>query len=452
MAELTSQTAQRIATLLAGSLKGMTFYPPGHPAVSQPLKEIFEHFCNILQSRQEASLGITDGILFVEEHLFVTPPPALSELAARLSAKEICRITISREMQPEALALFVKLLTQKDLKGCDIKARMTGEGIAGIRLQLRSSEEPNDDADFEARETYNQTLEAIRGVFQDIEKGRIPNSDKVLKVVSRLVSLTIQDSATMLGLAMIKDYDSYTFNHSVNVGILAMALGAFIGMSKEELKDLGMAGLLHDIGKTLISKEVLNKPGKLSKKEFEEMKTHSSSGLEIVSKMEGINPRICKAVLGHHIQYNRQGYPEWARNETFDTMPEILAVADTYDALTTLRVYQQPHTPKAAIDKLRQLSGLRYDPVLVEKFVQMMGSYPVGTLVRLDTNELAVVLRPNPDDWEAPTVKVIIDVNGTQLAEPTVRRLAERSGKSYTPIVAVVDPLMKNIDTARYLN
>ncbi len=453
MADLSLQTAQRLATLLTGSLKGMSFYPPGHPAVRQPLQEIFELFCNIFRSQQEVSLGVTDDILFFGEHLFVTPTPALSELTIRLSEKGICSLTVSREVHPEAVALFVGLLAQKGLSGSDLKTRMVEEGIAGIRLQLASSEEDDDEqVDFEARETYNKTLDAIRGVFQDIEKGRIPNSDKVIKVVTNLVTLATQDSPTLLGLSMIKDYDNYTFNHSVNVGILAMALGAFIGMSKEELKDLGMAGLLHDIGKTLVRKEVLNKPGKLSDDEFAEMKRHSQNGLEIISKMEGINPQTGKAVLGHHIQHNRQGYPEWARGEAFDAMPDILAVADTYDALTTLRVYQQPHTPKAAIDKLRQLAGIKYDPVLVEKFVEMMGSYPMGTLVRLDTNELAVVFRPNPGDWEAPTVKVIIDGNGNRLAEPTVKRLAGEDGKRCTSIVAVVDPMLKNIDIPRYLS
>jgi HD-GYP domain-containing protein (c-di-GMP phosphodiesterase class II) len=305
---------------------------------------------------------------------------------------------------------------------------------------------------FAPLQAYNEALGAIRDVFKDIKSGRIPNSDKIITVVTNLASLTVQDPAALLGLSMIKDYDNYTFNHSVNVGVIAMTLGASLSMTRDEVADVGIAGFLHDIGKTRMEKRILNKPGKLSAAEFELMKKHSEDGSKIISEMTGLKPEIAQAVLGHHLRYNRQGYPEWARDIPVGVMAEIIAVADCYDAMTTLRVYQQPLNPKAALDRIRSFAGTHLDDRLVDKFVEIMGLYPVGTLIRLDNNEIAVVFKPNPGNKEAPTVKVIIDATGQRLEVPVVQRLVDDEGPCYANIVDVVDPLVRNIDVAEFLN
>jgi putative nucleotidyltransferase with HDIG domain len=286
--------------------------------------------------------------------------------------------------------------------------------------------------------------------MKDIESGRIPASSRINAVVDNMVSLAINDHTTLVGLAMIKDYDNYTFNHSVNVGILAVALAAYLGMDRDALRDTNTAGLLHDIGKIKIEKSILNKPGKLSGDEYEEMKKHAEKGAEIVGKMEDIHPRVTDAVLGHHIRYNRTGYPEWARQKGFDQLADILAVADCYDAITTLRTYNSPVLPKAALDMMRRISGSSLSSDLVQKFEEMMGDYPVGTLVRLDTNEIALVVRPHPQESAEAAVKIIIDAQGTTLEKPRSMSLGLTNGNRYASIVALVDPLLKNIEVSRY--
>lgn len=452
MSEISLRNAQRIATLLSGAIKGMSLYPVGHPAVLQPLQEIMTILLEALQVEIELHLGVVDGIFFMEEHLFVTPSSSVEELADRLAEKELNRITISRGVQLEELTHFVSLLAQKNLGAAELAKLLEQKGITTIRPEVVADEEKSGEAvESDARETYNKALDAVRGVFNEIEKGRIPSSEKVISAVNSLVTMTIQEPTTLLGLAMIKDYDNYTFNHSVNVGVLCMALGAALGLSREEIEELGMGGFLHDIGKTRVKKNILNKPGQLSAAEFEEMKKHPESGAKIISEMSHITPRVSQAVLGHHIRHNRQGYPEWARKMPFDIMSGIIAVADCYDAITTLRVYQHPMNPKAALDKLHKLAGSYLDASLVNRFLELMGKYPVGTLVRLDNNEIAVVFRTNPAHNEAPIVKVVMDANGRKLEHPVVQRLADEAGSRYADIVAVVDPLLKNIDVGMYL-
>jgi hypothetical protein len=154
--------------------------------------------------------------------------------------------------------------------------------------------------------------------------------------------------------------------------------------------------------------------------------------------------------LGHHIKHNRTGYPEWARGNSFNQITEMVAVADCYDAITTVRTYSMPTLPKGAIDIMRRLSGTSLNGDLVDKFEEMMGKYPVGTLVRLNTNEIALVVRPHPVESKIPAVKVIIDSNGTVLDNPKLISIADIGDSSQVSIVSTVDPILKNIDIAKH--
>jgi len=451
MSEITHQDAQRVAMLLTASIKSVTFYPQAHPAVRQPLQELTGILEGMLQEKPEIHLGVVEGVFFLEGHLFVTPNSSVAELADRLIKKGVDALTIYSGVTADDLFRFASLLARRDVDSKMLSEMLEGEGIRTIRLgieQMVYGDLGDADGSIPSR-TYLDALNAVRDTMNEVEKGRIPASDRINSVVDNMVSLSIKDHTTLLGLAMIKDYDNYTFNHSVNVGILALALAVNLGMDREALRDTNTAGLLHDIGKTRIDKKILNKPGKLSSDEYEEMKKHAEKGAEIVSAMEDINPRVSQAVLGHHIKHNRTGYPEWAREKEFDEMTEVIAVADCYDAITTLRSYSMPILPRAALDIMRRISGTSLNGYLVGKFEEMMGQYPVGTLVRLDNNEIALVVRPHPMESKAPAVKVVIDAAGNTLERPRLESLAPSDGSRYASIVATVDPLLKNIDVSR---
>jgi len=452
MNEITHQDAQRAAMLLMASIKSVAFYPQAHPAVRQPLEELAGIFSEMFREKPEIHLGVVEGVFFLESNLFVAPNSSVAELAERLIGKSIFAMTLLEGVTSDDLFLFASLLARKNFPAELVFEELSKKGVTTIKYGIdevqegRAAEEGGD----ASVRTYHDALSAVRGTMKDIESGRIPSSDRINEVVDSMVSLTIKDHTTMLGLAMIKDYDNYTFNHSVNVGILAVALAAYMGMDREVLRDTNTAGLLHDIGKIKIEKAILNKPGKLSGDEYEEMKKHAEKGAEIVKEMENVHPRVTDAVLGHHIRYNRTGYPEWARQRDFDLLADILAVADCYDAITTLRTYNSPAQPKAALDVMRRLSSTTLSGDLVQKFEEMMGMYPVGTLVRLNTNEIALVVKPHPQESAEAAVKIIIDSQGNTLEKPRLLSLAPKDGDRYATIVTLVDPLLKNIDVSRY--
>ncbi len=458
MGSLDKPNALRLVTLFSGAVKGIAFYPASHPAIRQPLTELYRILTSALGGEEQISWGLIDGIMFFDDHLFIAPSAAIADLTNRMLEKEISRIAVSPSLSFDELEVFVKLFSTKGVRFEALTRQMAEGGITHVSLVRQGDESfnPSDDeiegeTDGDHIETYNRALSAIRTICRDIERGRIPNSAPLIEVVDQMAGITMQDPSALLGLTMIKDYDNYTFNHCVNVGVLSMALGSTLGLNEAAVRDLGIAGQLHDIGKTMIPKAILNKPGKLSSEEFDEMKRHPELGSKIIREMEGMAPHISSVVLGHHLHFNRSGYPEWASKLPFNQMIDIVAIADTYDAITTLRVYQHPVNPRTALNEMQKLTNTILDGNIVERFVEMMGNYPVGTLVRLDTNEVAIVSRPNPLDESSPLVRVLIDGEGATLAAPREQPLVGPDGIQYARIVAVVDPLLKNIDIGRLI-
>lgn len=455
MNNLALTQAQRIVLLVSGTVKGVNLYPADHPAILAPLNELGGLLESVLAGNPDLHLGIIDGVLFVEQHLFFTPSAAVEELTNILLGKGVDVLLFKRGVSADELKRFIEIVAQRQLRGGQLAEAIAAASIDHIAVELtdRPSDEDGaaDDGD-SVQATYRQAVNVVSHLFKDVESGRIPQLDNLAEVVDRIASLAIKDPLTLVGLAMIKDYDNYTFYHSVNVGVLSMALAVVAGLGGEDLRSVGMAGFLHDVGKTRIEKAILNKPGRLSSDEFERMKMHAEDGARIIGEMMGSNHRVAQAVLGHHIRFNRTGYPAWARDLPFDLFCEIVAVADCYDAITTLRVYKSPLNPKAALEKLRELSGTHLNSNLVEKFATMMGKYPVGTLVRLDSNEIAVVCRPDQLAGEQPAVKIVMDAAGRLLDKPISRNLATENIAVGRTIVAVVDPLTKSIDVSRYLD
>lgn len=436
MGEQGLQHAQRLATLLSGGIRGGGYYPPGHPASLQPFREMAQMAASLHRDGGEVRIAVVDGVLSVGEHLFFAPTAPLEELLSRLEEKGILGITVKPGVAPDDLFTLARLLAEPEGGAAEVTEGLKAAAVQSIEVMEEET----------LSQTYNEAVSVIGELFHEIGTGRIPNSRRMLNVVSSLASAAVKEPATLMGLTLIKDYDNYTFQHSVNVGVLAMALSASMGMTEPEVEEAGMAGFLHDVGKIRINKGIINKPGKLSNEEFVEMKRHPEYGAEIVRQMEGVAERVAEGVLGHHVRHDRTGYPESARTREFGATSAIVAVADCYDATTTLRAYQRPMQPKEAVDRIISLSGTSLSPEIVERFLELTGKYPTGSLVRLDSNEIAIVVAPATDERGAAAVKIIRDAAGRELADPEVRSLSAGGQR----IIDLVDPLVKGIDVSRY--
>jgi HD-GYP domain-containing protein (c-di-GMP phosphodiesterase class II) len=247
-----------------------------------------------------------------------------------------------------------------------------------------------------ARKTYAYALTSVKEVAQKINSQRRAGVRKLKRIVQNMVDILSEDESVMLGISTMRDYDDYTYTHSVNVAILSLCLGKRIGLSRISLSHLAICGLVHDLGKLDIPKEILNKPGKLTDQEFKEMEKHPIKSVSQIMRMhapEDLKAKILLPPFEHHLKYDLSGYPRVQNKKSVSLFGRILAIADVFDALTSPRIYRpKANSPDRALDIMLKGSGKDFDPILLKVFINMLGVYPVGTLLKLDTGELGLVV------------------------------------------------------------
>ena len=255
------------------------------------------------------------------------------------------------------------------------------------------------------RKTYTYALTSVKDVAHKINNNQKVGVRKLKRIAQNMVDILSEDESVLLGISTIRDYDDYTYTHSVNVAILSLCLGKRIGLSRVSLSHLAICGLVHDLGKIDIPKRILNKRGKLTDDEFKVMQTHPQKSLHQILKLQApldLKTKILLPPFEHHLKYDLSGYPKMPNKKSISLFGRILAIADVFDALTSPRIYRpEACSPDFALDHMLKKSGKDFDPVLLKVFINMLGVYPVGTLLKLDTGEIGLVTsctkNGNPD-------------------------------------------------------
>ena len=306
-----------------------------------------------------------------------------------------------------------------------------------------------------ARVVQREAQAVIRDIMQDVRLGKNIESDRVKKVVNNMIDSIFSNQAALASLTRIKDYDEYTFVHSINVCILCLTLGRHLNFSRDELEQMGIGALLHDVGKMRIPPHILNKPGKLTEEEFTEVKKHPLYTLEVLDKSHGIPDSSKQVALQHHERYNGRGYPRGLRGEEIGRFGQIAAIIDVYDAITADRVYKKAIPLHEGIRMIYQGIKEDFNQPLVEHFIQCVGIYPTGTLVLLDTEEIGIVSAVNPGKLLRPNVMLIYQNSKSRYPEPIVADLMEKGEDSQwfkRTIVMPLDSQQWNIHIDDFLN
>jgi putative nucleotidyltransferase with HDIG domain len=438
---------KQVVQVLAAAIKGLRLYAVDHPATKKQVETLQNGLFGMLQHKKMIKLGILEGTLFVEDHLFMQDFPAATELADLLESRELTGFEFIAGLSAHEIQTLLHLIHSDGDKGQDFSAALVSQGVKKIRAV--AAEEDDDDDEKKPRKVYHKALKVVDQIFTDVRMGEIPSSEDAIKVVKDMAELTMTEPHAMLALSMLKDYDNYTFTHSVNVSVLALAVGRACRLSEAQLKTLGLGGLLHDLGKLRVDVNIITKPGRLTDAEFEAIKEHPGFGAEIIKEMEDVTPEVMQIVHGHHLRYDRTGYPQDAAGETVSPLVEMAAIADAYDAMTTLRSYQRPFTPRKAIARMKDISGSSLHPEYVLNFIESLGPYPVGSLVRLDNNEIGLVTKVDPQNTSLVDIKIIFNPAGTMLDEPFMLQLRPNQSRK---IVAEVDPQTKGLDVSDFFD
>jgi putative nucleotidyltransferase with HDIG domain len=266
---------------------------------------------------------------------------------------------------------------------------------------------------------------------------------------NNLVSSIVRNPNALMCMTKIREKDSYLLDHSLNVAILLANFAIHIGLDEEQTQELALSGFLHDIGKIKIPDEILNKPGKLNDQEMNIMRDHVYHATKVLLEM-GIPDSIVSTIGQHHERLDGYGYPEGLRGDEIPQFGRMIAIVDTYDAITADRCYKEGMSSKKALQILMQNTPEKYDAALVTQFVQCIGIFPVGSLVKLNNEKIAMVLKLHPVHATKPIVKVFYSVRGNHYLEPKELDLASASN-----VVKIADAVIArkfNIDFNKYFN
>lgn len=424
-----------------GALRAVKLYPVENAAVQRALAEVTLQSKELIGSEGELELRMSGEFIFINQtrlRLDLDNFASFSHLLSLFRAAGIGSVTITEAISPKDWLVFLSLL---QLPGSDDPAERLGELTAKLEsaavatFSLAAPTEPGGNLEMpkeRAKRTYSQSVAATRELMSSVRMGGSPNIKKIKRVVQAIVDQILTEETSLIGLTTIRDYDEYTFTHSVNVCIFSVALGKRLGLGKLHLYDLGMAALFHDIGKSRVPQSILNKSGGLTDEEWRLIASHPWLGVLALFQTRGAQELPYRSMIvahEHHMKRDLTGYPRPIRERQLSMFSKIVAVADAFDAATSRRAYQTvPFTPAQVMLELRDNPRRGMDPVIVKAFINLTGIYPVGTLVVLDTFELGIVHAVNPlqDMLSRPLIRIVSDPQGNVLHPGTLADLADR--------------------------
>ncbi len=465
-AALQKQGQALLGTFYA-ALQGLKLFPLENQTVQKALDDIHQAATQLLEREGGVELGMVGDFIFINDvriRLDLSTYAAFSLISTSLARHEIGTIVIEKGVErlewPPFLSLLVKKPAERPFEG--IQARLRETPVSRIQIgperERAALDEDLHASKEQAKRAYFQTVEVAKSVLGDARLGKSVNARRVKRAVQSIVDQVLNNETSIMGMTALRDYDDYTFTHCVNVCIFSVVLGQKLGLSKLQLYELGLGALFHDLGKMKIDEAITNKAGGLTDEEFQQMQQHTTEGLLALFDMHGFSEPPFRAMLmayEHHMKIDLTGYPKNKRPRDPTLFSRIVHVADGFDAATSQRSYQTvPWRPEDALKEMRDNPRRGYDPLLVKALINVTGIFPVGTLVILDTHEMAVVTAPHPDParMHSPVVKIIYDSQGAPLAEPITVNLDSvgEDGQPARQIIKTTRPDKHGIDVGAY--
>jgi putative nucleotidyltransferase with HDIG domain len=459
-------------TKLYRLFKGAMIYDRKNVVIDHLTQECLQAINDTLRSEGNLFFKIVrDNFFFNNIRIIVKADkyPIFKAFWQEMRRRRIGEMEFSEEVGPDNLKDLIYLLCgleeNNESNYLYVQKQLEYRNIESVHVNKLESFKDEDiyidseDQKRYSKEVYFKTIGLVKEVVESINQQKALNIRKAKRLMQNAVNAIMQDDSTLLGLANIKNYDEYTFNHSVNVAIYAIALGQRIGIPKKHLSHLGMAGLFHDIGKTKIPKDILNKTGKLSPEEWSMMRFHPVIGTELIMRMKEwgeLSTRMINGAFEHHLRYDLTGYPRLTRKKKITLFGRIITIADFYDALVRPRVYNRfPYVSEKILGIMLERSGKDFDPAIVKVFINMIGVFPLGTLVLLNTNEMGIVTQIHEETEliDRPKVCLIYYGNGEYRRGNVVdlREMDQGTNDFKRGIVKTLDPNEYNINVAEFL-
>ena len=443
---------------LARAMKNVSFYAAGHPMVSDVLKKVEGDLGELLGAEREFVVKFTQGYVVLQETPIVSPQASIGNLVGACHRRGVQTIVLQRGVNVKELTGLVEVLAadpeEVNAQG-GIAAALAERGTRRIVIERLVSDEGTDEGEpregmSEWRWVYTTALDVLRGAAADVRVGRGLDVGSVQSSVSGIVEDILGDRSIVYSLSTMKGMDEYTFVHALHICILSIELGRALGLGRDALEELGTATMLHDVGKIFVPLSILRKPGRLTDEEFAVMGRHPTDGALVLVREPDLPVVAPVVAFEHHVHMDYSGYPKMREPRELNMYSLMTSVVDVYDALTTARPYRPPLTPQTAVEVMQKEYEGRLEPRLLQSFLDLLGPYPWGTLLRLDDERLAVVTRPNPAEPENPMTRVIEVGEGGATAAAEALPLRETARG--TEALEVVDPVALGIDLTELLH
>lgn len=341
-------------------------------------------------------------------------------------------------------------------KGLDIDEAQTADEV-NQQLDKEKLKVAENNSTLEQQVSVKEEIERARGIYkeahnimhdlmEDIRLGKQVEVERVQPISEQLVESVFRNKDALISLSRIKDKDHYTFMHSVSVAGLMITFARAMNYPMDLIKEISIGGMLHDVGKMMTPDNVLNKPGKLTDDEFKVMKHHVVYSRELLEGKPGITQAALDVAALHHERIDGTGYPFGLKGDEISEVGQMSTIVDVYDALTSVRVYKSAWEPNVALKKLLEWSDNHFNPALVKHFIRCLGIYPIGTLVELDSGNVAIVIEQGETDLLNPRVRIIYNIRKKGVVPVTELDLA----KTDDHITKSVSPQTYQIDLSAF--
>ena len=397
-------------------LTGM--YPAGHPVIAQKVDEIFQPVQEQLAGRGTLTIDIIHEQLHVNGVLCLGDGASSAQAVRELSELGAHSVEIRAGLQPDELRRAAEFLANAADGSTDeaIDDRLAAAGVSHVSfgrivpLDTRWRAPQWEDGPSQPLEpSYGEALTRAEQAFDTVASGRSLDAVNIRQLVQLLIGEVARSSAALAQILTLKEYENLTYCHSVNVAILSLMLGRQLRLDDDLITVLVEAALLHDIGKTRVPLEIVQKPGALDRTERKLIEGHTTFGAEILVDTVGVHPLAPTVALEHHRGINGTGYPDLGDGVVPHLMSQIVSVADIYEALTGARSYREPMKPEQACLVLAREAGTKLNTAFVKAFVSAVTFFPVGSFVRTNRDEVGMVVRTNSRDPLHPVITITND-------------------------------------------
>ena len=446
---------QKLAALVQSALQCQQIYPAQHPRLTQAIDELHANLLAMLDGDEPLRIAYADGELVFGSQQVAVAGEVISEFASLFAELGIEKLVFEPGVERNELLTLLAILGRSPeetaaaggVEGQIEKADLPHIEIGAITIGAGGDDVRVPDSLFRAWESYSAGLKIMRGIKTLArETGEIHNVEEIHQTAADLAAMAMQETRPLLAVHSLMEHDEYSFTHSLNVALLTLALAQNLPFKPDDLHEITVAALLHDVGKERIPGEILRKPGKLTPEEWDIINTHGLEGARMLSDTEGIGDLPPLVAYEHHLAYH-----EDLREDGWEPhlVSQLVSICDVYDALRSIRPYRGEIPPDKTMRIMEEDAGTKFEPSLFAGFKAMVGYYPPGSVLRLVSGRLAVSFAVNPHTPELPQVTLVEEDEHGEVGSGKRLDLAARTAEGR--VVEVVSAEDHGINPVDYL-